>query len=663
MRNIFFIMILMVLIANAQELVVYNESNSELISNNIRSVVVDDNNNKWFATDEGVSVFMGDGSWTSLLQTDGLASNNVLDIGVDISKKDSILLNVATDAGVSKVRFDSYNVKVLYTLSKENSDLVCDTVRCVAVNINGVHWFGTPQGCSTLLDDQWRQFNFENYYLTSNDVTDIVSPDNDWTFVASRNDGVSRVKQDVDGITGASEISTAWHGIASNNVSSVFIDHLGRRWFGTDKGVSRQYGEQFKKNWTTFTGDSGLIDNNVTVIAEDLSGVMWFGTSAGLSSYDGDNWENYTTAQGLSSNYVNDLAVDLAGNVWVATDNGVTLITTGYIKEYVVKRTDQPITIDGELTEKQWQNAEYTEIFVNQESGDNVKWGTKAKLLWDDQYLYVGFLALDDDVWGEMTAHDSHLWNEEPVEFFCDPNGNTFNYFEIEINPLGTVLDLAMDKPYSEGGSGDFDWNVNGLLSAVSVNGTLNDPSDVDSVWYCEMAIPFSAIDANMINPLSNPPISGDIWRVQLARYNRERDNQGNLINGGTETSCWNSPENPSFHVPSKFGRIIFSDKMATAIRQEESKQNIPVQIMLLKNYPNPFNPLTTISFQVSHKTHIKLSVYNVLGEEIETIVNSELTAGLHNYQFNGNGLSSGLYFYKLQSAGYVKVGKMILLK
>ena len=660
MKKIVLIIISFIIAAYAQELTVYNKSNSPLLSNQVKAVVVDRDNNKWFATDNGVSVLYGIASWDSITINMGLSSNMVMDIMPDINRNDSLLLDIATNRGINRIKVNNYGIELLYNLTQENSGLVSDSVCCIALNVNGVAWFGTHKGCSTYDGDQWHQFTM-NDYLISNDITDIASPENDYTFLASRDAGVSRMKQSVDGITGASEITTEWHKIASNNVYAVFVDSRGKRWFGTDKGVSVQYGEDFKANWTTFTTDSGLIDNYVTAIAEDKSGVMWFGTIAGLSSYDGIVWQSYTTDDGLSGNRINDLAIDKAGNVWAATDSGVSMFKTGYIKEYVVKKTAEPLIIDGVLDEKQWQNVDFTDIFVNQETGNNVKWGTKAKLLWDDQYLYIGFLAFDDDVWGEMTAHDSYLWKEEPVEFFCDPNGDTFNYFEIEINPLGTVLDLTMDKPLGDGGTGDFAWNVTGLLSAVSVNGTLNDPADIDTSWYCEMAIPFSAINASMTNPLSNPPTAGDIWRVELARYNRERDNEGNLISGGTETSCWNPTESSLFHVPEKFGKIIFSDETVTSVNE-----TLPVKEMqfnLHQNYPNPFNPQTTIGFFIAENSNVKIDVYNIIGKKVKQLLNGNMRAGHHTVVFNAFGLSSGIYLYKMTVGNQITVKKMMILK
>ena len=660
MKKNILIIVLFIITANAQEFTVYNKSNSPLLSNQVNAVVADRDNNKWFATDKGISVLYGDASWDSLTASMGLSSNMVMDIISDITRDDSLLLDAATDKGITRFTVNNYSIEFLYNLTKENSGLVSDSVCCIALNLNGVTWFGTPEGCSTYDGDQWHLFT-ANDYLISNDITDIASPENDYTFLASRDAGVSRMKQTVDGITGASGITTEWHKIASNTVNAVFVDSQGKRWFGTNKGVSVQYGADFKANWTTFTTDSGLIDNNVITICEDKSGVMWFGTTAGLSSFNGSEWKNYTANEGLSGNIINDLTIDKAGNVWAATDNGVSMLKTGYIKEYVVKKTEQPIVVDGRLDEKEWQSVDFTDIFVNQETGNNVKWGTKAKLLWDEQYLYVGFLAFDDDVWGEMTAHDSNLWNEEPVELFCDPNGDGFNYFEIEINPLGTVLDLAMDKPYSDGGSADFSWDVNGLLSAVSVEGTLNNPADIDTLWYCEMAIPFSAIDAVMTNPLSNPPNSGDSWRVELARYNRERDNEGNLISGGTETSCWNPTENSMFHIPEKFGKIIFSDETVTSV-----KETLPVkekQFNLNQNYPNPFNPQTTIGFFIQQNSNVKIEIFNVIGEKVRQLLDGNMRAGYHTLVFNASGLSSGIYLYKMTVGNQITVKKMMVLK
>ena len=83
----------------------------------------------------------------------------------------------------------------------------------------------------------------------------------------------------------------------------------------------------------------------------------------------------------------------------------------------------------------------------------------------------------------------------------------------------------------------------------------------------------------------------------------------------------------------------------------------------LSQNYPNPFNPSTKISFQIVETGFTSLKVYDVLGNEVTTLVNEELQNGKYEYDFDVIGLTSGIYFYKLQSGEFVETKKMMLLK
>ena len=390
---------------------------------------------------------------------------------------------------------------------------------------------------------------------------------------------------------------------------------------------------------------------------------MWFGTISGLSGFNGASWENYNSSNGFSEDNISSLAIDENNDIWLATDNGVTFFKRSTLNEYVVKKTGAPIVIDGKLDEPQWQSALITEDFVNPTDGSDAKIKTRGKLLWDNENLYIGFIAEDPDVWGTRTIRDSQLWKEEPVEIFCDPNGDEKNYFEIEINPLGTELDILMSKSYSAGGSADFSWDIVGLSSAISVAGTLNDPSDTDTAWYCEMAIPFSALDTKITGSMSNPPTAGDMWRLNLARYNRMRDSNGNELANGTEISSWNNMGAPSFHVPERFGKIIFSDELIVSVKDIYSEISPTNKFELIGNYPNPFNPTTKIVFSTPKTAYVNLKVYNILGQEIAILVNKELHAGYHEYQFDASNLTSGMFFAKLESNGFSEVKKMLLIK
>jgi len=94
----------------------------------------------------------------------------------------------------------------------------------------------------------------------------------------------------------------------------------------------------------------------------------------------------------------------------------------------------------------------------------------------------------------------------------------------------------------------------------------------------------------------------------------------------------------------------------------EESLQT-PVSFELYQNYPNPFNPSTTISFSITEQNYVTLSVYDITGQKIATLVDSPMSAGSHSVVFDGTKLGSGVYFYKLESKGFNKTGKLLLMK
>jgi hypothetical protein len=89
----------------------------------------------------------------------------------------------------------------------------------------------------------------------------------------------------------------------------------------------------------------------------------------------------------------------------------------------------------------------------------------------------------------------------------------------------------------------------------------------------------------------------------------------------------------------------------------------IPEQYKLHQNYPNPFNPVTKIGFDIPKTGFVNIVVYNLLGKEVGTIVNQQLNAGSYSVDFNGEKLSSGTYFYRLQSGDFTDTKRMLMIK
>ncbi len=104
----------------------------------------------------------------------------------------------------------------------------------------------------------------------------------------------------------------------------------------------------------------------------------------------------------------------------------------------------------------------------------------------------------------------------------------------------------------------------------------------------------------------------------------------------------------------------LYNGDVITSIEGEKS---VPVIYSLSQNYPNPFNPSTKIRFTLPQRSDVSLAIYNVIGEKVADLINSELNPGSHEVEFNNTTLSSGIYFYRLKTGSFVDVKKMILLK
>lgn len=103
--------------------------------------------------------------------------------------------------------------------------------------------------------------------------------------------------------------------------------------------------------------------------------------------------------------------------------------------------------------------------------------------------------------------------------------------------------------------------------------------------------------------------------------------------------------------------------KFGSTVGLENTGNELPEKFELSQNYPNPFNPVTNISFSLPSTGSVKLLVFDAAGKQVSELVNRELSAGTYNYDFNASGLSSGIYFYRLEAEGFTNVKKMILVK
>ena len=182
-------------------------------------------------------------------------------------------------------------------------------------------------------------------------------------------------------------------------------------------------------------------------------------------------------------------------------------------------RAKSAISIDGRLDEESWAEAPWTDDFIDIRGAGwpEPTWRTRAKLLWDDERLYIAAELEEPHLWGTLTSRDAIIYRDHDFEVFLDPDGDGLAYYELEINALGTEFDLFLDKPYARGGEAHIQWDMAGLRTAVHLDGTLNNPLDVDRGWSVEIAIPWADLRPPGGAPV-RPPEPEDRWRINFSR-------------------------------------------------------------------------------------------------------------------------------------------------
>ena len=104
-------------------------------------------------------------------------------------------------------------------------------------------------------------------------------------------------------------------------------------------------------------------------------------------------------------------------------------------------------------------------------------------------------------------------------------------------------------------------------------------------------------------------------------------------------------------------------DLLNKPVNDVPKEKKMPEEIGLLKNYPNPFNPTTSIAFNLAEATHVKIDIYNSTGQLVNSLLDKNMAAGNHSIEWNASDMASGIYFYKIRVEGMEAVKRLILLK
>ena len=245
--------------------------------------------------------------------------------------------------------------------------------------------------------------------------------------------------------------------------------------------------------------------------------------------------------------------------------------TTVIPESYIAYHTSESLEIDGKDADAAWNKVEWTNLFIDIEGVKKPAYKTQAKMLWDDTYFYILAKMEEPQVWADITDHDAIIFHNNDFEVFVDPQGDAQNYYEIEVNALNTIWDLFITKPYRENNVVLNDWTATGMKTAISIDGTLNNPKDTDKGWTVEMAIPWDVFKTAYFH--KNVP-KDDFWRVNFSRvnwdhditdgtYGRKKDAKGDYL--PEYNWVWSSQGVINMHEPEKWGYVYFSSKEAGA--------------------------------------------------------------------------------------------------
>jgi hypothetical protein len=187
------------------------------------------------------------------------------------------------------------------------------------------------------------------------------------------------------------------------------------------------------------------------------------------------------------------------------------------------------------------------------------------------------------------------VYHEHDFELFLDPDGDNHDYYELEINALGTVWDLFLTRPYRDDGAYLSAWEITGLESAVALEGTLNNPGDRDQGWTVELALPWPALAQAARRPC--PPAPGEVWRMNFSRVEWHLDVEEGAyqkrVDPATgaalpeENWVWSPQGLVAMHYPERWGLLRFQGPPEEGARPvgEWTADELTVGRMLMAGY------------------------------------------------------------------------------
>lgn len=532
----------------------------------------------------------------------------------------------------------------LWTEQNGLPDCHVTTVLC---DQEGNLWAGTRTGLCRYDGTNWQSWT-ESDGLVSNQVSCLIRD-------ASGNLWIGTGQ----GISGFD--SKSWKnlmtddGLVSHKVSRLMEDHLGNIWAGAGRYISRFDGT----SWSSWRIDE--TDNpGITSLFENSHGHIWVGTwRGGISMFDGSAWTNWSPPFVNKLGFVGDvssISEDASGNIW-AVIGGVVGRFNGLTWDVWTEKmlwTDGAKCLICDNTGNVWIGC-YNNLIIKFDGSTWESWSLKGKLNWINSLLLDPFgniWAISKQGVNRFNGSNWETWTGGSYPERFTPVQKLSTNWEIWINERLRFLDFAVVS------------SSGGLWVGKKFGGEIAKFNGKDwTYWTVNDQISSLACD-----------MQGNLWfagcKNGLTRFD------------GSDWSSWTEPDG----LVSPILKCLLVDRhnniwagtgvgisrftpVTTAVEDLDgiSVPN-PLSFCLSQNFPNPFNSSTRIRYQLSRATKVELSIYNTIGQKVKTLVDRFLTAGDYLATWDGcdesgHPVSSGVYFYTLQSKDFTETKRMILMR
>ncbi len=414
--------------------------------------------------------------------------------------------------------------------------------------------------------------------------------------------------------------------------------------------------------WINYTStNSGMLGTDVQALAIDKSGNVWIGSRQYVDMFDGTKWVSHAIPYIAGGG----ITIDKNGNVWIAElTNGISQYDGSTWKSFSGAQFYGAFCFTADSAGNLWL-ANYNRIdscvlqWFNGSSWTSIPRNLPLTL---DSFP-AGFLSLYTDPRGNVWAGGSDAGGAVLFKF----DGATWTVFNSSNSGLpGSYGGIAF------GGSGQITMDKQGVLWLGSWDNGFEHAGGLvkfDGSQWRTWSTSNSNIPSDNVYCVAVDD-SGNKWIGTingLAKFDSKNwevwDTTNSPLRSDEICDIVIDRHNNKWIANRQGGVYVFNEDGITAVNTRSLTASLPHGYSLSQNFPNPFNPTTSISYDVSRPSYVRIDVYDVLGRQVNTLVDETKVPGSYHVTFDATNLPSGVYYYRLQAGAFTETKKLMIIK